>query len=59
MGNDRADRLAGKATIASDLRPGRSENVEELKTLHKAKHTTPLVAWRREAWTEEALDDLP
>ena len=26
---------------------------------HKAKNITPSVAWRREVWTEEALDDLP
>ena len=26
---------------------------------HKAKDTTPSIAWRREAWKEEALDDLP
>ena len=26
---------------------------------HKAKDSTPLTAWRREVWKEEALDDLP
>ena len=26
---------------------------------HKAKDITPSMAWRREAWKEEALDDLP
>ena len=26
---------------------------------HKAKDITPPIAWRREAWKEEALDDLP
>ena len=26
---------------------------------HKAKDITPLIAWRREAWKEEALDGLP
>ena len=26
---------------------------------HKAKNITPSVAWRREVWTEEAVDDLP
>ena len=26
---------------------------------HKAKDITPSIAWRREAWKEEALDDLP
>ena len=40
-----------------------SERVEELETLttcgYKAKDITPLIAWRREAWKEEALDDRP
>ena len=26
---------------------------------HKAKDITPSIAWKREAWKEEALDDLP
>ena len=26
---------------------------------HKTKYFTPSIAWRREAWKEEALDDLP
>ena len=26
---------------------------------HKAKDITPSIDWRREAWTEEVLDDLP
>ena len=26
---------------------------------HKAKDITPMIAWRREVWKEEALDDLP
>ena len=26
---------------------------------HKARRITPSIAWRREAWKEEALDDLP
>jgi len=26
---------------------------------HKAKDIIPQIAWRREAWKEEALDDLP
>ena len=38
-------------------------SVEELETLssdgHKAKDTTPSIAWRREAEKEEALNDLP
>ena len=30
-----------------------------LRAGHKAKGIAPLVAWRREAWKEEALDDPP
>ena len=26
--------------------------------MHKAKDITPSIAWRRETWKEEALDDL-
>ena len=33
-------------------------NVEELETL-LAKDIKPSIAWRRKAWKEEALDDLP
>ena len=32
-GNNRTDRLAGKPTLTSSLRLGRSEGVEELETL--------------------------
>ena len=42
-GNDRADRLAGKATLRSG---------------YKAKDITPSIAWGRGAWKEETLDDL-
>ena len=60
-GNNRADTLAGKATIISDL------PLEDLKCWgaldttcgHKAKDNTPSIAWRREAWKEEALDHPP
>jgi len=52
-GNDRKDRLTGKATLISGLLLGRSA------CGHKAKDITPSIAWRREAWKEEALDDLP
>ena len=38
-------------------------SVEEFETLHagrhKAKDITPPIAWRREAWKEEALHDAP
>ena len=54
--NDRADRLAGKATILSGLLLGRFEVLRSCE--HKAKDTT-LSAWRKEAWKEEVLDDLP
>ena len=26
---------------------------------HKAKDITPSITWRREAWKEDVLDDLP
>ena len=59
-GNDRADRLAGKATRSS------GSFSEDLKCWgtgdatcgHKAKDITPSIAWSRKAWKEEALDDL-
>ena len=41
---------------------GVSTKLECLETLpagHEAKDITPSIAWRREAWKEEALDDLP
>ena len=61
-GNDRADRLAGKATLTSGLLLGRSKVLRNLRHTscgHKAKDITPSITWRREAWKEEALDDLP
>ena len=62
-GNDRADRLAGKAALTSGLLLGRSDDVEELETLPAGTKPrtsrTPSIAWRREAWKEETLDDLP
>ena len=53
-------RLASRATLTNGL-------LEDLKCWeawdttcgHKAKDITPLIAWRREALKEEALDDLP
>ena len=30
-----------------------------IRDRYKAKGITPSIAWRREAWKEEALDDLP
>ena len=56
-GNHGADRLAGKATLTSALLLGRSEVLRSLR--HKVKDITPSIDWRREAWKEEALDDLP
>ena len=61
-GNDRADRqLAGKATITSGLRLGRSKVLRSLchylRAQSQGHHRS--VAWRREAWKEKALDDLP
>ena len=60
--NDRADRVAGKATLTSGLLLERSEVLRSLKHYLRAqsqRHITPLIAWRREALKEEALDDLP
>ena len=57
-GNDRVDRMAGKATLTSGLLLGRSETLRSTTCGHKAKDITPLIAWRREAWKMEALDDL-
>ena len=60
-GNDWADRLAGKATLTSGLLLGRSEVLRSL--IHylrtQTKDITSSITWRREAWKEEALDDLP
>ena len=56
----RADRLAGKANLTSGSLLGISELVlRRLRCGHKAKDITLSIAWRREAWEEEALDDLP
>ena len=59
-GNDRADRLAGKATPTSGLLLGRSEVLRSLRHCQRAQSQrhTPSIAWRREAMDEEALDDL-
>ena len=52
-GNNRADRLADKATITGGLRLGRSEVLRSLRHYlrcgHKAKDITPSIARRREA----------
>ena len=56
-GNVWADRLAGKATLTSDLLLRGSEVSRSLK--HKAKAITPSISLRIEVWKEEALDDLP
>ena len=60
-GNDRAHRLAGKATLTSGLPPGRSEVMTSLRHYLRAQsqgHHT-IDRERRDAWKEEALDDLP
>ena len=56
--NDRADRLAGKATFTNGLLLGRSE-AWDTTCGHKVTDIAPSIAWKREAWKEEALDDLP
>ena len=59
-GNDRADRLAGKATIKGGLRLGISEVLRSLRHYlccpNKARDITPSIAWRREAKKEEELN---
>ena len=52
-GNDRADRLVGKATLTRGLLLGRSEVLRSLRHYRrrKAKDITPSIAWRREAET--------
>ena len=62
-GNDQADRLAGKATITIGL-ICISEDLKcwgawDTTCGHKAKEITTSVAWKREAWEEEALNNLP
>ena len=60
-GNDRADRLAGKATLTSGSLLERSQVLRSLRHYlrAKSKNTALSIAWRREAWKEEALDNLP
>ena len=62
-GNDRAVRLADKVTITNEkacISDGlKCWRAWDTTTGHKAKGITPSIAWRREAWKEEALDDLP
>ena len=61
--NDQTDRLAGKTTLTSGLLLGKSEVLRsgawDSTCGHKAKDITQSIAWRREAWTEEALVNLP
>ena len=55
-GNDGADRLVGKVTIANGLCLGRLEVLRSLR--HYLRHKANDIAWRREAWTKEALGGL-
>ena len=54
-GNDRADRLARKATLTIGLLLGRSEALRSLRHYlwAQSQDITPLIAWRREALKEE------
>ena len=57
--NDRAVRLAGKATLESDLLLGRSRVLRSLKYYLRAQsqgHHTIDRLEEREAWKQEALD---
>ena len=56
-GNDRADKLTGKATVTCGLHLGSVEELETLRADTKPRTTplTPSIAWRRKAaWIEEA-----
>ena len=61
-GNDRSDRLAGKATLTSGLIA--SQKIEVLRSLRhylrarSEEHHTIDRLEEREAWKEEVLDDL-
>ena len=59
-GNGLVDRLAGKAcNYHKCLSSRKIRSVEEHETCgHKVRDITPSIAWRREAWDVEALDDL-
>ena len=58
-GNDQTDRMIVKTNITSGLHLGRSEVVEEIETLYVGTESIERsIVWRREAWEEEALDDL-
>ena len=60
--NDRADRSAGKSTLKRGLLLGRSQVLRSLSHYLRAqsqgRHTIDHLE-EREAWEEEALDDLP
>ena len=60
-GNDRAGRLAGKATLTSGLLLGRYEVLRSLTHYLRAQSHGPYTIDHigREAWKEEALDDIP
>ena len=52
----------GRSNLYKWLASRKLGSVEELGDTiygHRAKDITPLIAWRREALKEEAIDDLP
>ena len=57
-GNNRTDRLAGKAVLTSGLLLGRSEVLKCLRQYLRAQSPGHHV-WRTEALKEEALDNFP
>ena len=60
--SDRADRLAGKATLTNGLLLGRPKVLRSLRhylRVQKQGYYTIDRLEEREAWKEEALDDLP
>ena len=50
------DNLLHVACFSEDLKCGEAWDIN---CGQKAKAITPSIAWRREAWKEKALDDLP
>ena len=61
--NDRAHRLAGKAALtngpAHRLAGKAALTSGDTTCGDKPEDITPSIGWRREAWKEKALDDLP
>ena len=62
LDSNRADKLAGKPTTTNGLRLWSSDLFQELQSLPvdtKPNDITQSITWRREAWKEESLDNVP